>query len=800
MTAQAMFSSESEHCVIGALLRDNNAVDFIGALTAEHFFLDDCRKLFVAAMRMIGAGRGCDAVTLAEELFDRNDGDDWLPIIGDMVANTPSSRNVGRYAQIVIDRATERALVVASDTIAMIAGGVLPTAEKVDKAQATVMALADGLPAKEARDISSILADVVQAVQDGLEGSVVRNLSGWTDVDSRADLLTPGDLIIVAARPAMGKAQPLDAKIKTLSGWTTMGDISVGDSLASIDGRESVVSGVYPQGQKQIFKVVFSDGRGAECCAEHLWSVMHREWNDPRVLTTERLVEMLQCVRYKNRLWINCVSGDFGLDDELPIHPWVLGAMLGDGTFSESNNGARFSTKSPEIVERMNRLVSPLGVELVHVENYDWRIVGKSRENGKGGRSFEDNGLRAGVKELGLFGTLSDTKFIPKKYLHASKESRIALLQGLLDTDGWIEKWGSIRFSSASKQLAGDVVSLVRSLGGMCSLSEKKTTFSYKGEKKCGMVAYVLCISLNSDLAAFTLDEKTARVRSDWGNTRRVTFQSITPSRTAEAQCIMVSHPSHTYITNDYVVTHNTTFAMNLAEHVAADKPVVVFSQEMGDTQLGTRLVAAVGRVQLERLTRHQSQLTDDDLSRMAMAADKISKFQLHIDDQPARSLHQIRTYCRAIKRKHGDLGLVVIDYLQLMTATEGDNRTEQIGSISRGLKVLAKELQVPVIALSQLNRSLEQRPNKRPIMSDLRESGQIEQDADVIAFIYRDEVYNPDTSDKGIAEIIFGKLRNGQIGTVALAFNGEFSRFDNLAHGWAPAPAAEKKSRGFKS
>ena len=445
MNAQPIFSAESEQCVIGALLIKNDAIDFIGALKPEHFYVEDHRMLYSTAVRMIGAGRGCDVITLSEELIARNDGENWLALLGEMQANTPGAKNIGRYAQIVVDRATERSLLAAADDINGIAHGKLPTAEKVDQAQAAVMALADGLPAKEGRHIASILEDVVQFVSDGHEGRIVRNLSGWPDIDKRADLLTPGDLVIVAARPSMGK----------------------------------------------------------------------------------------------------------------------------------------------------------------------------------------------------------------------------------------------------------------------------------------------------------------------------------------------------------------TTLAMNLAEQVAPNKPVVVFSQEMGEKQLGLRMVSSVGRIEHDKLTRYQDQMTSDDFDRMAVAVDKISDFKLHIDDQPARSLHQIRSSCRAIKRKHGELGLVVIDYLQLMTG-EGDSRHEVIASISRGLKVLAKELNVPVLALSQLNRALEQRPNKRPMMSDLRESGQIEQDADVIAFIYRDEVYNPDTPDKGIAEIIFGKVRSGQPGTVALAFHGEHSRFASLAHAWSPAPPPERKSRGF--
>ena len=165
----------------------------------------------------------------------------------------------------------------------------------------------------------------------------------------------------------MGKAQPLDAQIKTNDGWKSMGDLQVGDRLASFDGQPSFVTGIYPQGFKQIFKVTLSDGRQTECCAEHLWRVMYRDWSEPRVINTMRLIEMLACTRYKNRLWVDNISGDFGHDRELPIHPWVLGALLGDGTLALSHSSVMFSTKSPEMVERMNALMG-YEMELVHAQ------------------------------------------------------------------------------------------------------------------------------------------------------------------------------------------------------------------------------------------------------------------------------------------------------------------------------------------------------------------------------------------------------------------------------------------------
>ena len=229
-----------------------------------------------------------------------------------------------------------------------------------------------------------------------------------------------------------------------------------------------------------------------------------------------------------------------------------------------------------------------------------------------------------------------------------------------------------------------------------------------------------------------------------------------------------------------------TAFALNIAEHIALSSkvklPVGVFSMEMGATQLAMRLIGSVGRLDQHKI--RTGQLTPDDWERLSDALGRLSDAAIHVDETAALNALELRARARRLARQYGGkLGAIVVDYLQLMQAVaEGENRATEISEISRSLKALAKELKVPVLALSQLNRSLEQRPNKRPIMSDLRESGAIEQDADVILFIYRDEVYNEDSPDKGVAEIIIGKQRNGPIGTIRLAFLGQFTRFENLA------------------
>jgi replicative DNA helicase len=226
-----------------------------------------------------------------------------------------------------------------------------------------------------------------------------------------------------------------------------------------------------------------------------------------------------------------------------------------------------------------------------------------------------------------------------------------------------------------------------------------------------------------------------------------------------------------------------TSFAMNMAESVAVKGklPVAVFSMEMPGEQLAMRLMSSLGRINAHKM--RTGKLEDDDWPKLTVAIGSLAEAPLFIDDSAGLTPLELRARARRLKREHG-LGLIIIDYLQLMQAgdTAGENRATEISAITRSLKGLAKELHVPVIALSQLNRSLEQRPNKRPIMSDLRESGAIEQDADVIFFIYRDEVYNEDSQDKGTAEVIIGKQRNGPIGTCRLTFLGEYTRFENYA------------------
>ena len=348
-------------------------------------------------------------------------------------------------------------------------------------------------------------------------------------------------------------------------------------------------------------------------------------------------------------------------------------------------------------------------------------------------------------------------------------------------------------FASASEVLRDDVVRLVESLGGSATKTVKNNVqYSYRNEIRDGLASFKTCIKLD-DISEIV---RSPRLLSNM-KARRYPSQPYVSSveyiREDITQCIKVSHPSSLYLTDGWVVTHNTSLAVNVGYQVAGSGvPVLVLSLEMPEQELADRLISQAGGVYLSSVLA--GDMEGETGERIMAGVSRLHEIPLVIDDQGGLSLFDVASKARSVKRKHG-LGLLVIDYLQLMTG-EGDNRNQQIEQITRGLKALAKELDIPVIALSQLSRKCEERTNKRPMNSDLRESGAIEQDADVILFVYRDEEYNPNSPDKGTAEIIISKNRQGQNGMVRMAYQGCYTRFNDLDHSWQPEHREEPPKR----
>ena len=396
---------------------------------------------------------------------------------------------------------------------------------------------------------------------------------------------------------------------------------------------------------------------------------------------------------------------------------------------------------------------------ITHASNYDYRIVRRGGASVAGVKGVAPNPIMSALRTIGLWERDAVTKFIPANYLRASRNARLQLLTGLLDADGWVEKFGARFGSQPAAALADGIVQLVRSLGGAASYYPKQTKYEYKSESCAGQTAYVCNLQLSDPTELKLISPKSQRL-SKRRRQRRLTISSIVPTRITQTQCIAVSHPSHLYVTDDFVVTHNTALAMNIIEHVAADNrlPCAVFSLEMSKQQLAQRMLCSRGKIDAHKLRK--GLLQSQEYQHLANVVGELAKAPIWVDDSAGLTPLELRAKCRRLKLQH-DIKVIMIDYMQLMDNPGVESRQQQISEISRAIKAVARELSVPVIALSQLNRQSEGRDGHRPRMSDLRESGSIEQDADVIMLLHREDYYRmsePDFQPDNIAEVIIAQ------------------------------------------
>lgn len=362
-----------------------------------------------------------------------------------------------------------------------------------------------------------------------------------------------------------GKSQPLWSKIKTPSGWTTMGEIKPGDTVSTPDGGTARVVSIHPQGEIDYYRLTFKDGRTAEACGEHLWEiynvdrkqkmidgVMTKTGNPWSLMTTNEITQ--QMGKSKRPLRIALTEAQ-GTHTDLPIEPYALGALIGDGSIIKSLG---ISSADAYVIERMASSLPDY--ELKYRGRYDYTI--KQKTFSKKCR------LRASLRELGLLGTRSHDKFIPYQYKHASKAQKLALLQGLMDTDGYVGKTGYIVFTSVSKTLASDVAEVVRSIGGLARIRSKETSYTYKGERKQGKTAYNVWVRYPNPGDILSLPRKLDRIPKEYQykNDLKLEIVKIERMGSTECQCILIDHPRHLYVTDNYVVTHNTLLTATLSK------------------------------------------------------------------------------------------------------------------------------------------------------------------------------------------------------------------------------------------
>ncbi len=777
----------AEQSVLGGMMLSKDAIaDVVEALHGADFYRPAHQTIFDVVLDLYGRGEPADAVTVAAELTKRGEiaRIGGAPYLHTLISSVPTAANAGYYAKIVAERAILRRLVEAGTRIVQLgySGVGNEVDDIVDRAQAAIY---DVTERRQTEDYS-ILESLLQPTMDEIEASGHRGggltgvPTGFADLDSLTNGLHPGQLIVIAGRPAMGKALALETPLPTPFGWTTMGDVVVGDWLMGADGRPTrVVAATGVMLERPCYEVEFDDGSVIIADAQHQWLTETRASRrstrtmagrstrsvDPfsfgEVRTTKQIAETLRLPTADSRTNHSVPNAlPLQLDEQqLPIPPYALGVWLGDG----HSASARFTSDDPEISWHIE-------AEGLAVTTGFGECVPCRADHGS---------MHALLRRTGVL----NNKHIPIEYLRASEQQRRALLAGLLDTDGTVSPTGAVQITLTDARLARDVHELVVSLGYRCGFSMK----AVNGHTIASATAYTTTFTPAD--SPFRLERKRLALKERASqHTPRIGARFIVdvrPIQSVPVRCVEVDNAAHLYLAGySMIPTHNSTLGLDIARaaSIRANQTSVLFSLEMSKHEITMRLLSAESRIPLQ--TMRTGQMRDDDWVKLTRRLGEMASAPLYIDDSPNMTMMEIRSKARRLKQRN-ELRLVIVDYLQLMTShSKVENRQQEVSQISRSLKLLAKELEVPVIALSQLNRGSEQRTDKRPQLSDLRESGAIEQDADVVILLHREDMYERESPRAGEADLIVAKHRNGPTSTIVVAFQGHYSRFVDMAAG----------------
>jgi len=802
----------AEQSVLGAMLLSKDAIaDVADIVRGIDFYRPAHEVIHDAIIDLYGRGEPADPVTVAAELQRRGElvRVGGAPYLHTLSANVPIAANAGYYAEIVREKAILRRLVDAGTKIVQMGyAGEGQVDDVVDSAQETIYKITDRRTSEDYAPLSDIMDGVLDEIEaiGNREAGLYGVPTGFADLDDLTNGLHAGQMIIIAGRPAMGKALALDTPLPTPTGWTTMGEVAVGDLLYDARGRITrVVAATEVLAGRPCYEVRFSDGSTIVADAQHQWLTETRaarasKWavastrartrhqhTFPGVVTTEEMAQTgrIHRDRRANHAVLNTAPIE-GQASRLPIAPYALGAWLGDG----ESAGARITCETDEIpmhIEACGYQVTRTGNMLYSITLPDSEVTGKCRDCGSAasGRSlcticYADYGsFRALLRKAGVLGD----KHIPAAYLRAPESDRRALLAGLMDTDGTVVKGvGSCQFAVTSERLADNVYELVVSLGYKCGRASRRV----RGRSEETSTCFILNFSTTDDV--FHLHRKhLAHKEERPATTSRIGRRYVTEVRPVDSvpvRCVQVDNDDHLYLAGRAMIpTHNSTLGLDICRAASIHNNLAscFFSLEMTRSEITMRLLSAESRVPLNHI--RNGQMNDDDWSRLARKMAEVSSAPMFIDDSPNMTMMEIRAKARRLKQRH-DLRLIIIDYMQLMSSGKKvESRQLEVSEFSRQIKLLAKELEVPIIALSQLNRGPEQRGDKRPMMSDLRESGSLEQDADMVVLLHREDVYEKESTRPGEADLIVAKHRNGPTRDITVAFQGHYSRFVDMAH-----------------
>ncbi|WP_034386734.1 replicative DNA helicase [Deinococcus sp. YIM 77859] len=812
-------SNEAEISVLGSVLLDNDTLIQLGdTLTPEMFYREGHRKIFAAMRALQERGEPVDLVTLSEDLrvkgqLDEVGGLTYLIGLSDQV---PTAAYAEHYARIVQEKHTLRQLISASGKAMQLAyDGQLPLEDLLDRAEKLIFEVAEQKKGSESyQAMGEIVHDTFEYItllhqNKGIPDGVS---SGFRDLDEQISGFQKGSLNVLAARPSMGKCVTADTLIDVPgTGERITVEAFVRRRLPTVLSvtpqgtvRESRVGAWIDSGVKAVRRVTTRTGRVVETTPHHPFLGVDG-WTP------------LYDLRVGDRIAVPRAVPVFGTEDALsPQRVRLLAYLLAEGGLTQSH--PRWTNADPALVEDFRAC---LAAEFPEVEMVaDAPTATDDRLSCRwppGERQDRLSPLTEWLRDLGVWGRRAEEKRFPDVVWTLTRESLAAFLRVLLSCDGTVSALADkprIEFTVMSEALARDVHHALVRFGIVSELwrqgerswrveiTEERSVADYQmqvgwlGEKarrdislSAGAWGYVRHAA--GERNALACAARSAAVLdgpplTPLGHGDLYWDDIVSIEDVGERQVYDLTVPGDANFIAADICLHNTAFALSIAQNVAlrAEKTVAVFSLEMPSVQLALRMLCSEARVDMNRI--RSGQLNERDFERLAHAAGRLAEAPMVIDDEPDLTLNALRSKLRRIAAQYGELGLVVIDYLQLMSGGKnsggGDNRQQEISAISRGLKGIAREMNVPVIVLSQLSRAVEQRPNHRPMLSDLRESGAIEQDADIVMFIYRDEYYNKDTDQQGIAEIIIGKQRNGPVGTVKLQFHSAHVRFNDLA------------------
>ncbi len=839
--------------MLGSLMLDRNAIvrvaDF---LRPEDFYLDHHAQVYRAALNLYDRGDPIDLLTLASELekmlvLERTGGQVFL---AELESRVPTAANVEYYGHLVEEAATKRKLISAGGRITALGfDDSTPANQALDTAEGVIFNIAEGRITQDfvaLKDILKTTWDQIEAIHK--DQSVISGVpSGFNDLDAKTGGFQKSDLIIIAARPGVGKCVI----------WNTLVDDPETGARLSIEEfvrrKKPSVFGLSPHGRieprqigawvdsgvQQCFAVTTQTGRRVEVTGHHPfltvsgWQPLHDLIKGDAIAVPRRLAI-------------------FGHEKEPAPLARLLGYFVGDGALSRG--APEFINCDTEIVDDFRAAITT-HFPTCHVTQRGphYRVFGYFAKTKL--PASRSNPVVQWLKQFGLWGKKAEVKRFPDAVWRWDKETLRELTRALMSCDGSIFRTQGghprIEFGVASEGLAKDVhhafvrfgiISRFYRKSDRCwrvQITDSESVATYQreigwiGEKAARfpldlpmfrsnnghlpMVVWKMVgqaaalqglgwskLAVLSGERQHTSKFETYNPRTNHGLSQRrlAVFNevledwwlselanpelywdrivSIEP--TGEHQVYDLTVPSGANFVAEDVLLHNTSLTLNIAQHASIQYkiPVAIFSLEMSEQQLVTRLLCSEASVDSYRL--RTGLLKDAEWPRIAQAMGALSEAQIYIDDSPNVSVMEMRTKARRLKSAN-NLGLIIVDYLQLMQGRNQENRVQEVSDISRGLKSLARELQIPVIACSQLSREPEKRPDHRPQLSDLRESGTLEQDSDLVLFIYRDRFYNDNIAEdrRNIAEIIIAKHRNGPTGKLELLFIDEQTKFANL-------------------